>query len=398
MPAMVANFPFQYLIAEQRPHHRLAFVVGAAEDVARVEHRLLDAILRGAIPEDGERLHLLGDRAHGEAHAGGHDALHAIDLVLQHELAQALDRILRVGLFLDDQLDLAPGDATGRVDAVHGEQRSAQTAFADRADDARFRSNDPDLERAALGDGGKTEVGLCCCDRAGSAERFHYLSAVLVHGTPPGCVGLFQPAYVGAYSIERELLDHVEQSVGRLRRAFLVLAGDRARDVGMQLGRQRHVGGLLVVDVPEAPRQRMHQAHGAGGELVARRVDAQGVELAVGAHEGHVVVDLRGFLEEARELLEARAFLRCRAARGAARDKALQLAAHFEEPQLAFTLISETMMPRRGRITTSRSRASRCSASRIGVRPMPRCLESSASETAAPGASFSVTIISSRSA
>jgi hypothetical protein len=60
-----------------------------------------------------------------------------------------------------------------------------------------------------------------------------------------------------------------------------------------------------------------------------------------------------------------------------------------------FTLMSETMTPRRGRIWTSFSRESRCSASRMGVRPMPSHCDSSASDAALPGASCSVTIISS---
>src|SRR6185437_4312388 len=59
------------------------------------------------------------------------------------------------------------------------------------------------------------------------------------------------------------------------------------------------------------------------------------------------------------------------------------------------TLISDTMMQRRGRIVTSRSRARRCNASRMGVRPMPRTSLNCASETEAPGRSFNVTIISS---
>ena len=55
------------------------------------------------------------------------------------------------------------------------------------------------------------------------------------------------------------------------------------------------------------------------------------------------------------------------------------------------------IMPRRGRMLTSRSRASRCSASRIGVRPMPSRCDSMPSDTTDPGASCSVTISSSRS-
>ena len=53
------------------------------------------------------------------------------------------------------------------------------------------------------------------------------------------------------------------------------------------------------------------------------------------------------------------------------------------------------ILPRRGRIVTRRSRASRCKASRIGVRPMPRRSESICSDTALPGSSCSVTTSSS---
>jgi hypothetical protein len=58
-------------------------------------------------------------------------------------------------------------------------------------------------------------------------------------------------------------------------------------------------------------------------------------------------------------------------------------------------LISDTITPRRGRICTSFSRDNRCSASRIGVRPIPTIRDNSASDTAVPGASLSVTITSS---
>jgi hypothetical protein len=59
------------------------------------------------------------------------------------------------------------------------------------------------------------------------------------------------------------------------------------------------------------------------------------------------------------------------------------------------TLMSETITPRRGRICTRRSRARRCSASRIGVRPMPSRSDSIASDTALPGGSSRRTINSS---
>src|SRR5689334_15234494 len=121
-----------------------------------------------------------------------------------------------------------------------------------------------------------------------------------------------------------ELLDHVQQLIRCPCRLVLVAGGDGARDVGVQLRGERHVGGLLVVDVPEAARERVHEAHRAGGELVVRGRAAERVELAVGAHEGHVVVHLGGALELRGELAEARTLGIGRAARGGAGDEALE--------------------------------------------------------------------------
>src|SRR6185436_2208787 len=84
---------------------------------------------------------------------------------------------------------------------------------------------------------------------------------------------------VGADRVAGELLDGVEQPVARFGGAVLVAVGDGAGDVGVQLCRMRHVGRLLVVDVPEAARQRVHEAHGAGGELVVGGGRAERVEL-----------------------------------------------------------------------------------------------------------------------
>src|SRR5579864_4235304 len=95
-------------------------------------------------------------------------------------------------------------------------------------------------------------------------------------------------------------------------------------------------------------------------------------------------------------------FANCARSAGSARRAALRATSRSTSRRTSskrnwlLTLICDTMMPRRGRIVTSRSRASRCNASRMGVRPMPRTWQSRASETAAPGGSFSVTIISSR--
>src|SRR5215467_4722355 len=57
--------------------------------------------------------------------------------------------------------------------------------------------------------------------------------------------------------------------------------------------------------------------------------------------------------------------------------------------------MSETRMPLRGRTITRPSRASRCNASRIGVRPILKVADSICSEITSPGLSRSVTICSS---
>jgi hypothetical protein len=134
-------------------------------------------------------LHLLGDRAHGEGDARGDDALHAIDLVLEHELPQALDGVLGVGLLLDDQLDLAAGDAARGVDALDREHRAAQAALADGAGDARLGRDDPHLERPALGEGGEAQVRRGGGDDPGATDGLQQFAALHVHGEPPLAVG-----------------------------------------------------------------------------------------------------------------------------------------------------------------------------------------------------------------
>src|SRR4029079_4274272 len=131
---------------------------------------------------------------------------------------------------------------------------------------------------------------------------------------------------IGAHRFAGELLDFVDEPVARSRRAVLVTVREGARDARMQLCGERHVGALLVVDVPEAPRERVHEAHGPGGEVVVRGLRAERVELAVGAHEVEVVVVASGLLEAPGELAETLALLGRCAARGASRDQPLQLA------------------------------------------------------------------------
>src|SRR5204862_4832135 len=113
------------------------------------------------------------------------DPLYAIDLVLQHELAQPLDRILGIGFLLDHQLDLATGDAARGVDAVDGKQRPAQAAFADRAGDARLRRDDANAQRRALRDRRKAEIRLRHDRRSGASDSLQYFSSIAVHAVPP---------------------------------------------------------------------------------------------------------------------------------------------------------------------------------------------------------------------
>ena len=67
MPAIVDELALPVLDGEQRGHHRLALVVGAAEEIARVGDLLVDAILGGAVPVDRERPRLLHHRAQRQA-------------------------------------------------------------------------------------------------------------------------------------------------------------------------------------------------------------------------------------------------------------------------------------------------------------------------------------------
>src|SRR5262249_57518098 len=94
---------------KQRGHDRLAFVVGAAEEVARVGNLLVDAVLGSAVPVDREGSGFLHHRSEREARAGRDDALHAVHLLLLDELAKALDRVFGRRFLLHHKLVLTPG-------------------------------------------------------------------------------------------------------------------------------------------------------------------------------------------------------------------------------------------------------------------------------------------------
>ena len=140
----------EVLDRQQRAHHGFAFIVGGAEHIFRIRHHLLDAVLGGAVPHHGQRLLFLRHRRDAEADAGRDQALNDVDLLLQDQAPQPLDRILGIGLFLDHQLELAPGDAALLVHPLGGPLHGADAALAGGAGNARSRCDDADPERLVL--------------------------------------------------------------------------------------------------------------------------------------------------------------------------------------------------------------------------------------------------------
>src|SRR5262249_57565721 len=104
---------------QQRGHHRLALVIGAAKEVLGIRQFFVDAVLSCAVPVNGERAHLLRHGPEWQSYTSRDDALHAIDLVLLHQFLEALDGILGVGLFLNHQLKLAPADTPTPIELLH---------------------------------------------------------------------------------------------------------------------------------------------------------------------------------------------------------------------------------------------------------------------------------------
>src|SRR5439155_1033179 len=138
---------------EDRRHHRLGLVVDAAEGVARLRDRFLHALLRRRVPGEPERLELLAHRADGQPDRRRDAAGDDLGLRLQRELAEALDGVLGIRLFLDHQLDLPPGDAAGGVDAIDGELRAAQPRLADGSRDTGLRRQDANADGRRLREG-----------------------------------------------------------------------------------------------------------------------------------------------------------------------------------------------------------------------------------------------------
>src|SRR5207244_338786 len=120
---------------------------------------LVDPVLRGAVPIDRQRARLLHDRSKRQSDAGRDDALHAVDLLLLHQLAEALDRVLGRGLLLDHELDLASGDAALDIEALDRPLRGADAVLARRRGDAGARRQDADAQRLALRDRRRAYAG-----------------------------------------------------------------------------------------------------------------------------------------------------------------------------------------------------------------------------------------------
>ena len=164
----LGELAFPMLDREQRGHHGLAFVVGRTEEIFRIRNCLVDAILRGPVPINGECACFLDHRPERKTHAGRNDALHAVDLLLLHELAEPLDRVLGRRLVLDDQFDLAAADSVLGVVLFNRPLRGADAVLARSCGNPRAWRQDADAQRLILRDRGCEDAsggrdGAECC-------------------------------------------------------------------------------------------------------------------------------------------------------------------------------------------------------------------------------------------
>src|ERR1700674_2633310 len=144
------------------------------------------------------------------------------------------------------------------------------------------------------------------------------------------------PSEIGRYRSACERLYRVEQTISRACRRLFLARGNRARYVSVQLCGERQVRGLFVVQIPESPRQRMHEAHYASRELVARRLHAEFIEFAIDCHETDIVVALRALFERGRNFTKALPRLDACPPRRAACDQTLHDAPDFKKTELPF--------------------------------------------------------------
>ena len=150
MPATVL-MPLKYFGVSMPGHDGLDLVVDALERPLGLGHRLLDALLRGAVPREPRRREILGHRPERQRDARRDAADDDVDLLLEDELAVALDGVLRVRLLLDDELDLAAEDAARLVHAVGPPLGAAQPGGAHRRGDAGADGEHADLDRRGRG-------------------------------------------------------------------------------------------------------------------------------------------------------------------------------------------------------------------------------------------------------
>ena len=138
------------LDGEQRGHQAFDFIVGTTEGVFWVRDRLGDVFLGGCVPRHPNHLELFSDWADRKAVARRDQASDHFDIVAQCELTKAFDRILCIGFFFDDKLNLAAKNAARRIHAIGPPLRGDECAFADAPEDAGARRQHADLNRTGL--------------------------------------------------------------------------------------------------------------------------------------------------------------------------------------------------------------------------------------------------------
>ncbi len=194
----------EILDRQQRSHHRFAFVIGRAENVARIRHHLLDAVLGGAVPHHQKRLLFLRHRRDPKADAGRDQSMNRLDLFLQNQTPKALDRIFWIGLFFEHQFDFAPGDPAVLVHPLGRPLHRANSALARGAGGAGPRRNNSNPQRLVLRQGRREQSRHRCCQDAGACE-FGKISARELHRSLPLSLALLSRACCHTINISERL-------------------------------------------------------------------------------------------------------------------------------------------------------------------------------------------------
>ncbi len=174
----------EVLDRQQRAHHGFAFIVGGTENIFRIRHHLLDAVLGGAVPHHDQRLLFLGDGRDAEADAGRDQAVNGVDLLLQDQPPQPFDGVLGIGLFLDHQFELAAGDAAFLVHPFGGPLHRADAALAGGAGSARSRRDDADPQGLVLRQRRREQPGSCGGEKP-AARKPGKIATRELHGCLP---------------------------------------------------------------------------------------------------------------------------------------------------------------------------------------------------------------------